>query len=624
MAIESYPATHILKSALDEVRKRSDISAKNLTLAGDQNYVREETFSRPIVHGGAVAGIEIAKVLQMVDENLVSQVRAQHSVLGEYSVLRDFYRDIEGSIFGSKSTQTTFYHRMRAMADDLRSVSADPTAASKLTAISSIRLAVDSISLAARRTQEIRGNVDKAIETDVIKANTLIKEISELNIRISEMSLNGGDVNAAINQRRRALHELAEFIPITVNDLGERGQVTVYTKSQKPLIMGELYSQLHYERASSSLPSTEFSPLTIEGFGLSGASAPDITDSIQSDGGSGRLKSLFKLRDQLLPAFQEQLDVLTAGMRDGFNAIHNLGSSTLPPGTLTGTVGVPGHSTALLGATAIAGQGTVRIGVLNHLTGSLASYVDVDLSTISNIGELNTAINAGTGLGLTASISTDGALTFALNGTHLPASQHGIVIGTAGTTEARLSLGGTYSSSSSYGFSHFFGMNNLFVTGNKIPGDEVTGIANQLSIRSDLLTSNGLRMSSGTLSSGATPRDPALAQDDVSIVESLALKLEANDVSFIATSNSGAVITSLQNYAAGMIDFQKILIANTNKRFESEEYNFQGLSTKAQELSGVDVRQEFLKLQEILKSQALVSKAFARVVEADQKMFEII
>ena len=120
------------------------------------------------------------------------------------------------------------------------------------------------------------------------------------------------------------------------------------------------------------------------------------------------------------------------------------------------------------------------------------------------------------------------------------------------------------------------------------------------------------------------PANPAVAPGDVSIASLLAKQLTNTNISFASTNNSSGVTTSLANYASGIIDFQKTRISLNTDQKESAEYVRDALSSKAHEISGVDVRKVFLELQNLMSNQSLIAKAYANLLQSQQLIIDTL
>ncbi len=224
------------------------------------------------------------------------------------------------------------------------------------------------------------------------------------------------------------------------------GAMQVYTSSGQALVTDNVAHAVSYTPAGSVNASTTFGAISVNG--------QDITSQITS----GTIGALIDLRDKELPAAQSQLDQLADQLSSTLNAVHNQGTAVPAPATLTG-------SAAVTSSTPFSGTGTVRLAVTDS-SGNLVSYQDLDLSGITTVGGLVSAINSGSS-GLTA-----------LDRLQRPSRYHRTVGDGAAINEMSSSVG-----SSNQGFSDYFGLNDL-VTGSG---------ASDFSVRSDISAIRAVR-----------------------------------------------------------------------------------------------------------------------------------
>jgi flagellar hook-associated protein 1 FlgK len=432
-----------------------------------------------------MSGVKVVEVVRMVDESLMTELRSQHAKVGELGTYDKMYSDLATRGFGQKGSQNTFFHYARAMADSFKSLTASPMGGAKLKTLGAMESFTRSLNAAADTVQKIRGEADTLVDEGCEKVNALIREIAGLNGKIKTALIEGKDTNTYKDLRQSALHNLSEYVALTVNDSAGDGQVTVAIKTSTyaPLVMGDGYSQFVYTPAPSHRAGAVYGDMKLEGFGHVGASALVVTDALKSPLSSGKFKACLTMRDTFMPNVQKQLDAFAVQMRDEFNALYN------PTGA------------------------------------------------------------AGGDLFVTDGVGADG-----------------------------------------------------------------TGAANALAVRADIIASGGESLLTGA----------AGVDGDVSIAEALGEKLALLDVSFPTAHGTGTFTTSLANYAATIIDAQEVRISLNHDAYTKEEFVYEALSSRANDVSGVDVRKEFLKLQQILSSQTLLGRAYAKITEAEQKLFDIL
>lgn len=254
---------------------------------------------------------------------------------------------------------------------------------------------------------------------------------------------------------------MSELMDINFFENGD-GAITVFTGGGQSLIDGTKQT-LSYAQPSSMVATLEYVPpgsvnfvAPEQGTGYPAGGVPgifvgtqltqsDITDDIAS----GKLKSLIDLRDQDLPAIQNQLDEYAEKIKDQLNTIHNQGAG------FPAAIGLSGDRFVTSATDISASTGLVRIAVVNDAGTVVESRVlDLSNAAYTNVGTL---LTNGSTLGindlftnLTAAVNSSGRLTLTASG--------------SGNHVAINELTSSMSAASDLnkGFSDFFGLNNLY------------------------------------------------------------------------------------------------------------------------------------------------------------------
>lgn len=623
-------SVNLLLSKIHADRGLATLTSANITNAEVDGYTRKEAYYVTNTIGTqGVTSVELSTAQRYVDAALQRQVELQNSKLENDGTLHKYYEKI-ADLLGSKASHGSFVHGLSELVSSLRSVeSKGTTNIQKNNVIQQGVNFCDKITQLAQDIMILRSQVDSDLNAAIEEFNSNLEATAALNKEIADVFSKGLSTANMQDERDDRIHTLNSLSHTTVtSDSNEK----VILSSEK----GRLYLQgpntylLSYSPSIVATPNQPLSEIYYAGTSGVPNTGSVVTDEFQT----GKIAALLNLRDTVLVDFQSEIDELTRVIRDNVNAIHNTGTSFGGGGTLTGTkilydvVDVSGNYVPLMGTTGFDGQGTIRIGVSDQ-TGNLIDYKDITLTNGMTIAGLISQIMTGSNyVNSGGSVATVGGgftvQQLATGELQISADTPGktITLGSVGTPTAEISAVTTtsvgFDSTRALGFSHFFGLNNFFLTDNHVysPTTQV-GLANVLKVNPSLLSNNS------NLSVGQLVGTAVLA-GDTSVIKNVADKLINNDLSFMAAGQQPAVVSSATDYASRIFAMMQsdISIAKTN--FELRETTYNELASKAHDLSAVNPSDELLKLFEISTSQQVTAKALSIVQKMGFDLLSII
>ena len=548
-------ARSIAVSSLMATQVQISVASANIANASTTGYTVKTAVQAATVSGGVGTGTTITAITSNVDRLLLKSLVAATSELGSATTnsgYLDRLQALYGSTTGTDSTGTSLANTLASLETALSSLSSTASSASlQANAVS----ALDDVAAQLRDTssgiQTLRGNADTAIASAVDDVNTQLNAIASLNGQIKLAAASGQPTGDLEDQRNNALQDVASQMNVSYF-ISSSGDMQIFTASGQALVDSSVHP-LSFTAASSVTAISTYD--TTASTGLSGISVNgvDVTSQI----GSGNIGALVSLRDTVLPAAQTQLDQLATQLASSLNAVSNAGTAVPPPASLTGT-------TAVTATTSLNATGTVRIAAADA-SGKLVSYGDIDLSTISTVGDLVTAINGISGL--SASINSSGNLV-------ITSSNSGNGVSINEMTSAV--------SSPAVGLSDYLGLNDL-VTG--------TGASN-IAVRSDILGNSGL-LPVGTLDSSATltTGSSVLSTGSTTVIDALYSALTGN-TSFSASGGLGASTGSFADYAADLISNVASRATTATTTLTSKQTTLSTFSSAMSSQSGVNLDEE--------------------------------
>jgi flagellar hook-associated protein 1 FlgK len=564
----------IAYSAIAATQVQTSAVAANIANADTEGYTRKTANKVSTVVASVGTGTAITGITSNVDALLVKSLVSATSDLGAAQTTYEYLDQLQ-SLLGSATDSdsgTSLANTLATLESAILSLSDSPDDASLQAAVVE---ALDDVATQLRDTsssiQSLRADADEDVASSVDSVNELLNEIDELNDQITQAASAGGSTADLEDQRNTALQSLSALTNVSYF-VNSSGRMQIYTTSGQALLDSKVH-ELSYTAASTVTSSTSFSGITVDGV--------DITSQISS----GSIGALIELRDETLPAAQEELDELASTLAATLNSIHNSGTSLPAATTLTGT-------TEVSGTQAFSGSGTVRIAVTDE-QGGLVSYADLDLSSYATVGDLITAIDSISGL--SATIGSDGQVVISADD-----SSNGVAI-----NEMTSSVG-----TDGQGLSDWLGLNDLV---------SCTG-ASDFSVRADILDDTSL-LSIATLDSSSTLTvgDSVISDGTSSIVSAL-YDAFVDTASFDAAGGLGTSTATFASYAASIVSEIASQASSAETAYSSKETVQATLADTLSSESGVNVDEETALLTELQNMYA----AAAQVITVINEMYDTL
>lgn len=229
-------------------------------------------------------------------------------------------------------------------------LSAPQNSSTAIAAVNVARQVALSLNEGSNAADILRRQADADISASVDHVRSLLSQFGELNTTIVRGTLRGADVSDALDTRDGLLKALAEEIGITTLTRAD-GDLAIFTESGITLF-DKVPRQLNFQQT----------PLL--GSGLQGSAV--YADGVPVLGGghvlsanSGRLAGKIAVRDDIVPAYQRQLDEIARGLIAAFSETDQSAVPTLPPAaglfTHPGGPSVPAaiHQSGLAGSISI-------------------------------------------------------------------------------------------------------------------------------------------------------------------------------------------------------------------------------------------------------------------------------
>lgn len=309
MSISS--ALNIARSGLHVSGLRAETVAANVANASTPGYVRRSIVLSETISGGSSSGVQSLGTSRAYDTQIKAQRREVTSDVAQATVLAQTWKAISARL-GNTADGAGLFNAFSSFETALsRSASAPESATNAsmlLDAAKGIARELNNLSDYAAR---LRGEADREITTGVETVNAALKQIEDINRRLAGMDRTTAQAAALFDERQRQLDTISEYLPVRAVER-DAGAIDILTPEGVYLLAGKA-RQIEFQ------PGVNFGPdQTVEGGGLSGISVDgtSLTPGSASFAAvsSGMFGALFTLRDQDLPAFSAQLDLVAADL----------------------------------------------------------------------------------------------------------------------------------------------------------------------------------------------------------------------------------------------------------------------------------------------------------------------
>lgn len=302
------------RQALSAHQRAIAVTSNNIANVNTPGYSRQKAIyeTAPPLNGVFGAGVQIAQVRSVVDTFLQRQIISGQSTLGRFTAEKGALDRIETIFSDADSGMNTAISDFFSAVNDL---SNNPSGTVERTVLLERgRSLAQTIRSADTQLKSISKDVDSEIRGRVDEVNALASKIADLNKQISLVENSGSRnfANDLRDDRTRLLGALSEKIQVNLLETQESGlTITVGSGGRTvALVSGDIAYSL-----STAVDENN------SGFAKILSRDADITRSIAD----GRLRGLIELRDNLLPAYTNQLDKLAASIVTSFNTQHAKG-----------------------------------------------------------------------------------------------------------------------------------------------------------------------------------------------------------------------------------------------------------------------------------------------------------
>ena len=287
------------------------VTGNNVANVNTPGYSRQqvelETSPSLITSIGEIGtGVDVKTVSSVRDRFVELRVSQGTQDQSREQALSDVLQQVQ-SVFNANDSSlqqniSEFYNSFSTLATDPESVPF------RNSVITQARNLASSFQSSAQQLVDIRQNLNQQVSSVVDQVNSLASSISSINLNIVSTEAGGASANGLRDQRGELINKLSELVDVSYYE-AQDGTVTISLAGGQSLVTAGFVQPL---RAVSNPPDGTVHVMS----GLT-----DITTRV----GSGKLAGLVQARDQLIPAYQTDLDNLASDIISSVNSQHHLG-----------------------------------------------------------------------------------------------------------------------------------------------------------------------------------------------------------------------------------------------------------------------------------------------------------
>lgn len=268
-------------------------------------------------YGTVGSGVEVKDIRQIRDLFLGQQYREANKSLGEWTYKEKVLSQIE-SLF-NEPNDNTLSDLMNNFWNSWDDFSKQPSSSTRDQVISQTLLMTNGFHELAEQLHDLKASIDSDIGNFTYDINQITTEIANLNHQIARLEMGNSKANDLRDKRDLLVDNLSDLINVNTMENPD-GQMTVYIGAMS-IVNGN--TALHIEDVVGNKNGELTHTLMWEG------SDVELTNT------AGQLSALVDLRDEIIPNYMEQLDLLASTIAEQVNSIHVNGV------TADGRTGIP-------------------------------------------------------------------------------------------------------------------------------------------------------------------------------------------------------------------------------------------------------------------------------------------
>lgn len=288
------------KSIFNNTSAQSAVVSTNIQNASNTDYNRRSANTTVNIYSGAmIVSTERAQNSALLKQtlNAISSNSAQQELLAGMTSV--------SSLLGGDTYSLSPSTYLATLRDKLKTYAETP---GDITLAQTVVAAAQDVATSLNNTadgiQQLRGEADGEIATQVTKLNKLLSDFETANNEVIKKTAMGEDANNAIDKREGLVKQISEIIGVSTYTR-EGNDIALYT-SDGTTLFETVARKISFTPTAAFAAGSTGSSLYIDGVKVEAGAGASTT-------AKGSLPALLQLRDDVLPTMQDQLDEVARG-----------------------------------------------------------------------------------------------------------------------------------------------------------------------------------------------------------------------------------------------------------------------------------------------------------------------
>lgn len=308
--------------------------SQNVVNANTPGYSRQVAQTSASSANGFGTGVQLDTISRISDHFLVARTLTATSD-ASYAGTKSTYLTSLEDAFSNSSPAGGLESVVGTFITSLNSLSADPSNSSlRRSAVQQAGITVNALNNTSADLKNVAAQADSAINSELDNVNQLLKDISTLNVKITELQStgNGNNSNDLQDARDQKVAALSQDFGIQVTTNTSTGGMRITTEDGRKLVDENGYVQLSRATAPAGGGYAGIVAQNVQQDGsLSAIQMPLNVDNFTT----GKIKALTDVRDTEVPNLLAQVDQFTQTFMATVNQISSQGTSSPPATSLT-------------------------------------------------------------------------------------------------------------------------------------------------------------------------------------------------------------------------------------------------------------------------------------------------